>query len=96
MGMKTGGIMSGLDIENIVKATMEVEKMPLTRIAKEEADYQAKISSYGLLAGSLSDLQGAAMPLSNPKNFSTYNAVSSDPSIITVENTDMQNQVPII
>ncbi|MCP4159610.1 MAG: flagellar filament capping protein FliD [Deltaproteobacteria bacterium] len=86
MGLKSGGIASGIDVEAMVKAVIEVEKAPLNRIKTQESDYQAKISSYGFLKGALTDLSSMAKPLKNPKSFTTYEAVSSSPEILTVTN----------
>ena len=86
MGIKSGGIASGMDVEAIVKAVTDVERVPINRIKIQESGYKAKISSYGFLKGALTDLSTTIKPLKNPKSFTTYEAVSSSPEILSVTN----------
>jgi len=90
MGISSGvGLMSGLDIEGIITATMNVERSPILRLQSNQAAFQAKISSYGNLKGVLSGLKSAITALADSDNFAAgYSASSSDKDILTVEASD--------
>ena len=90
MGISSGvGLMSGLDIEGIITATMNVERSPILRLQSNQAAFQAKISSYGNLKGVLSGLKSAITALADSDNFAAgYSASSSDEDILTVEASD--------
>lgn len=82
-GLSSPGIGSGLDINGLVSKLMEVEKAPLTALAKKEADYQAKLTAYGTLKGSLASFQTAAKSLSTSSKFNTTKATASDTAILS-------------
>lgn len=82
-GLSSPGIGSGLDINSIVTQLMAVEQQPLTALATKEASYQAKISAYGSLKGSLSTLQTAVKTLANSDTFTGMSASSTDSSIVS-------------
>ena len=90
MGISSGvGLMSGLDIEAIIQATMNVERTPIFRLQSSQASFQAKISSYGNLKGVISALSTAVKGLVEPTTFeSGYSASSSNEDMITVETSD--------
>ena len=90
MGISSGvGLMSGLDIEGIIQATMNVERSPILRLQSNQAAFQAKISSYGNLKGVLSGLKSAITALADSDNFAAgYSASSSDKDLLTVEASD--------
>ena len=62
---------------------MQVEQQPLTALAKKEAGYQAQLSAYGSLKGSLSTFQSALATLSDPAQFSAVSATLSDTTLGT-------------
>ena len=80
----TTGIISGLDYESIIDATIEVESQPITNLQTTQSDYLAKISSYGSIKSVLTALQDAMDTLSDPTNFITYSASTSDSDILNV------------
>lgn len=82
-GLSSPGIGSGLDVNGLVAKLMEVEKAPLTALAKKEADYQAKLTAYGTLKGSLSGFQTAARSLSSSSKFNTTKATASDTTMLS-------------
>lgn len=87
MGISSGiGLMSGLDTEAIITATMNVERTPILLLQQKQANFSAKISSYGSLKSSLSGLQTAVTALKETDNFDpSYSASSSNKDILTVE-----------
>ena len=77
MAISSPGIGSGLDINNIVTQLMNVEKQPLTLLDRKEASFQAQLSAYGTLRGSLATFQTAVTGLDS---LATFRSVSSAPS----------------
>lgn len=84
----TTGLISGLDYESIIEATMEVERQPIEVLQVKQSDYLAQITSYGSIKSALSTLQDAIEDLKEPSEFISYSATSSDSDIITVETDD--------
>lgn len=79
MGLTLTGLGSGLDISSLVTQLMTAERQPLTALATREASFQAKLSAFGQLKGSLSALQTAAKGLNDATKFSaTTPSVSAD------------------
>ena len=87
----TTGLVSGLDYESIINATMEVEKQPIYDLQTKQSDYEAKISSYGSIQSALATLQDAMDTLSDPTEFISYSASSSDTDVLTVSADDDAN-----
>ncbi len=83
MGISSPGIGSNLDVNGIVSKLMQAESQPLTTLQKKEASYQAKLSAYGTLSGSLSALQTALGTLNSLSTFQGVNATSADTTIFT-------------
>lgn len=83
MGISSAGIGSGLDVNSIVTSLMNVEKKPLTAVAKQKTDYQSQVSAYGTLKSSLSTFQTAVSALSTASKFNAQTATSSNTSIFT-------------
>lgn len=87
MGISSPGIGSNLDINGIVAKLMQAETRPLAALAQKEASYQAKLSAFGTLSGSLSGLQTALNTLNNLSTFKGVNATSSDATIFSASAT---------
>ena len=87
MGLSSAGIGSNLDVEGIVAKLMSVERQPLTKLAKQEASYQAKLSGFGTLKGALAQFQTAIRGLSDVSKFQGINVSSADASIATASGT---------
>lgn len=77
------GIGSGLDISTIISQLMLVEKQPLTEITKKEASYQAKLSAFGSMQGSLAALQTASQTLKTTSLYNGKSAISGDSSVLS-------------
>lgn len=75
------GVGSTIDVNSLVTQLMQVEQQPLTALAKKEATYQAQLSAYGSLKGSLSTFQSALSALSNPTQFSAVSANFADTTL---------------
>lgn len=81
MGISSPGIGSNLDINGIVSKLMQAEARPLAALAKKEASYQAQLSAFGTLSGSLSSFQSALSTLNNLSTFKGVNATPADTAV---------------
>ena len=54
MPIVSPGIGSGLDVNGIIQQLIAVERQPLAALDTREAGFQAKITAYGTLKGSVS------------------------------------------
>lgn len=83
MGLSSAGIGSNLDVDGIVSKLMSVEQQPLTKLARQEASYQAKLSGFGTLKGALAQFQTAVRGLADITKFQGVNVSSADATIMT-------------
>lgn len=83
MGLSSAGIGSNLDVDGIVSKLMSVERQPLTKLARREASYQAKLSGFGTLKGALSAFQSAVKGLSELSRFQGVRVTPADATIAT-------------
>jgi flagellar hook-associated protein 2 len=83
VGLSSAGIGSNLDVEGIVSKLMSVEQQPLTKLARQEASYQAKLSGFGTLKGALSQFQTAVRGLSDISKFQGVSVSAADATIAT-------------
>lgn len=82
------GAGSGVDVKALAESLVEAERAPRKeRIDTKITQTEAKISGYGALKFSLSELQTAFMALNDAKDFSTLNATNSQPSALGIETT---------
>lgn len=65
--MATTGSITGssIDVNSLVSQLMQVESKPLAKLQQKETAYQAKISAYGTLLGSMTSLKTAVAALKN-------------------------------
>ncbi|WP_417440305.1 flagellar filament capping protein FliD [Idiomarina sp.] len=86
------GARSGLDLEGIIKATLEAERVPKTnRLDQQEGRLQVELSAVGEMKSVLSKLQEASEELSSGELFSAMKASVKQPEsgdVITVESTE--------
>jgi len=96
--LSVGGLGSGIDVSGIVSQLMEIERQPLSVLAKREAGVQAKISAFGSVKSALSTLQNAIAGLKLPVGgnaldfYSTYKGTVSDEGIASI--TASEGTVP--
>lgn len=84
MAISSAGVGSGLDVANIVRQLMALERRPLAALDTREAKYQAQITAYGSLKGALSSFQSAVAALATPAKFSGATANLADTTVATV------------
>ena len=79
------GIGSGIDINGLVENIVSAEGEPTTkRLELREAEYQAELSSYGVLKGSLSTFQSALTSIRSSSTFLSLSAKVDDTDALTV------------
>ncbi len=83
MPISSPGIGSSLDVNGIISQLMTLERQPLTALATKESSYQAKISAYGSLKGTLASFQNAVQVLSTPAKFLAQKAAVADATILS-------------
>lgn len=86
------GIGSGLDVNSLVDQLVAAEGDPVaTRLDLQEAELQAKISSYGSLKSALSDLQGSISALSSLTVFNAKSVTLSNTERLTASASSIAN-----
>ncbi len=81
--LSSAGIGSGLNVTSLVSQLMATQQQPLLNLQTQQATYQAEISAYGSLAGTLSTLQTDASNLSSANLYSAYTATASASGFFT-------------
>ncbi|HEX4880700.1 MAG TPA: flagellar filament capping protein FliD [Limnobacter sp.] len=90
--ISSAGIGSGLDIEGIIGSLMAAERIPLSKVTQERNQINTKISIYGVIKSSFSQLQSAAQKLTNLSNLNPLKATSSDDKMISASATSSNAQ----
>lgn len=87
MGISVGGLISGLGTEDIISKLMELERRPILKLQQREADYQLQLTTYGQLRSAVLDFQSSVAALTEAPGYTDFDAVSSDPAILTATET---------
>ncbi|HUW26452.1 MAG TPA: flagellar filament capping protein FliD [Gallionella sp.] len=74
---------SNIDVNSIVSQLMVVERQPLNKLDAKEASYQAKLSAYGRVKGTVSDFQTALQGLNSTSKFQVLTATPSDATVLS-------------
>lgn len=77
----TGFSGSGLDIESMIQAVLEVERTPIYRLDNEIALAENKLASWGKVETSMSALQGKVQSLTSYSTWQQIAAESSDEQV---------------
>jgi flagellar hook-associated protein 2 len=85
MGISVGGIVSGIDTEEIISALLGVEKVPVTNMESKIEAYEVELSTYGELSSLLKTLSTAASALDKSTDFNQFSATSSDTDVFTAK-----------
>lgn len=80
------GLVSGLNVEDIISKLMMVESRSLDMVKAEKLSYESKISSFGTLLSSISTLKSVNSPLKSSTVLG-MKAGSSDTSVFTATAT---------
>jgi len=88
----SAGVGSGLDLEAIIKASVDAENLPkLQKIAKKESELEVRLSSIGAIKSSLSGLDDVITKLADVENFNKRTSTITQPSsgdLISVTTTE--------
>ncbi len=74
---------SGLPIDSLVTAQMQIEQQPLTAIKTKISSYNTKLSAYSTLKSGLSTFQTAVDKLATAAKFNAQSVTASDSTSIT-------------
>ncbi|RUO77040.1 flagellar filament capping protein FliD [Idiomarina seosinensis] len=89
------GARSGLDLEGIIKATLDAQRIPKqNRLNQQEGRLQVELSAVGEMRSVLSNLQSSAEKLTESSLFSAMKASVSQPesgNVISVESSENAN-----
>ena len=83
----SAGIGSGLNVESIISSLMAAERTSLTKVTQERTAINTKVSIYGIIKSSFSDLKTATDKLTNLSNIYPLKASSSDDKLVSATAT---------
>ncbi len=83
--MATSAVSSGIDVQGIVAGLMQIERMPIDKLNKQQQSYQSKISALGNIQSQMANLQTAVKALNNTSTSSlvAFKSTSSDTTILS-------------
>jgi flagellar hook-associated protein 2 len=97
MGLRVGGLASGLDTNSLVSALMRLERRPLDLVRAQKREVETQRSLFGELSNKLKALRDAAAAIDNlsstlaapslTEEFLAWTAASSDESVLTARVT---------
>lgn len=79
----TNALGSGIDVNGIVSALMDVEKIPLSRMGKSKAACETQLNNYVSLNGLVNNLMGSVSNLTKIFNTNALTAQSSDETVLS-------------
>ncbi|MFM0201048.1 flagellar filament capping protein FliD [Paraburkholderia fungorum] len=77
------GLGTTLPISQVLTGLMQIESIPLTLLQNQVTGVQTEISAYGKLSSALATFQQALAKLTQPTEFQTLSATSSNTSALT-------------
>lgn len=77
------GLGTTLPISQVLTGLMQIESIPLTQLQNQVTGVQTEISAYGQLSSALSTFQQSLTQLTQPTEFQTLSATSSNTSALT-------------
>lgn len=85
MAISSIGVGSGLPLDQLLEDLRKSESQPLNLIKQRQQLSEARLSGYGIIKGSLTDLQKSAKALGDVEKFGALKASSSNKDIIDVK-----------
>lgn len=79
--LSSTGIGSGLDVNSIVSALVNVERVPITRLQTQASTLQTQLSSYGKIQSYVAAVRDAARTLASPATWTQTIGSSSDAAV---------------
>jgi flagellar hook-associated protein 2 len=86
--LSSAGIGSGLDVNSIVTALVNVERVPITQLQTQADALKTQLSSFGKLQSYVSAVRDAARALTLPGTWSQTVGSSSDPAVGVTTDSD--------
>ncbi|MFL9917760.1 flagellar filament capping protein FliD [Paraburkholderia fungorum] len=77
------GLGTTLPISQVLTGLMQIESIPLTQLQNQVTGVQTEISAYGQLSSALATFQQSLAKLTQPTEFQTLSATSSNTSALT-------------
>ena len=81
--MRVGGIVSGMDIEGMVKKMMEAERMPLNRMYQQQQTLEWKRDAFRDINSKLLDLDNMMLDMKLSTTYKPRQAISSQSNAVT-------------
>lgn len=88
MSMRISGFASGFDIESMVSALMEVERVPLKRAQNNIHELQADLSAWGSVDSSVGALESSVEELTSYSTWQQLAATSGNEDLLTLAAED--------
>lgn len=85
MAISSIGVGSGLPLDQLLEDLRKAESQPLNLIKQRQVISEARLSGYGIIKGSLTDLQKSAKALGDTEKYGALKATSSNKDIIDVK-----------
>jgi len=83
-GISFGGLISGLDTQQIIDQLMAIERRPVDLLTRRQNQYEDLLSAWREVNSKLLSLRSAAESLVKAADFGLFNASSEDEDIVTV------------
>ncbi|MDR0379910.1 MAG: flagellar filament capping protein FliD [Candidatus Accumulibacter sp.] len=84
MAIAASGIISGLDVASLIKASMTFDRLPLERAQRQLSDTESKISAVGQVKSAIAGLQEAAKNISDSSKLYSYKASIGNADVASV------------
>lgn len=81
MAISSIGVGSGLPLDKLLEDMRKVENQPLVLIKQRQVISEARLSGYGIIKGSLTDLQKAAQALNKAETYGAIKGTSNNDAI---------------
>lgn len=87
-----GGLASGLDTDSIIKALMDVEKKPLTRLENDKNFLNTRIKAFKDFDSKLEALETAFKALNSSDKFRSFSAKAASQEYFSVQTSSLAKQ----
>lgn len=86
-GISVGGLVSGIDTNNMVDQLVALEQQKVTAVQKKQSQASLKLTTLGTVQSMMSTLSSKATALYKQSSFSLYKASSTNDKVATVSGT---------
>lgn len=85
MAVSFNGISSGMDTASLIKAALDAQRAPITRLEGRKTSYNAQISGLGKIASKLAELQTMAKEMAKTSSVLAFGVTVGDESVLTAK-----------